>query len=345
MSRTARFSLVREEARRYWRELRGPVLRPLPVAVAVALGGLAGMPPATAARILVLPLLCIWFQLDGAIALACALGMALARTMHALSGQATAAATLAAAVLAAGLVAAIPRALRDRRRRYALPPEAPPWVVAIEQLSTRYASPASTKPTDRMQFQWVRTKLLGDPVAKIVADLATGTVLDIGCGRGQIALLLLFLGRASRVHGIDWDAAKIAAAAHAGEGLDATFVRGDARTAPFEAADTVLLIDLLHYFAVDEQDAILARAADAVRPGGSLLLREADAAAGWRSVVTLIEERIFTFLRVNRGERVRFRPARELAARLEAAGLACEIRPAQAGTPFSNVLIVGRRPA
>ena len=302
------------------------------------------MPPATAARVLALPFLCIWFQLDGAIALVSTLGLAVARAMVPLSERATAGATLAGAVVAAALVAATPRGWRSRRP-YELPPETPPWVIAIERVATRYASAASARPTERTQFQWVRTKLLGEPVAKIVAELAAGTVLDVGCGRGALALLLLLLGRVSRVHGIDWDAGKIAAAARAAEGLDASFVRGDARTTPFEAADTVLLIDLLHYFAVDEQDAILARAAAAVRPGGRLLVREADAAAGWRSFVTLLEERTFTFLRVNRGERVRFRPARELAARLEAAGLSCEIRPARAGTPFSNVLIVGRRPA
>jgi SAM-dependent methyltransferase len=158
-----------------------------------------------------------------------------------------------------------------------------------------------------------------------------------------VALLLLLLGRVSRVHGIDWDAGKIAAANRASAGLDASFVRGDARTAPFEPSDTVLLIDLLHYFTVAEQDAILDRAAAAVRPGGCILVREADAGAGWRSVATLWEERLFTLLRVNRGERLRFRTGADLAARLEAAGLSCEVRPAWAGTPFSNVLVVGRR--
>jgi hypothetical protein len=92
-----------------------------------------------------------------------------------------------------------------------------------------------------------------------------------------------------------------------------------------------------------EQDAILARAAAAVRPGGRLLVREADLDSGWRSVVTLVEERFFTTIRMNRGEHVRFRRARDLAVRLEAAGLRCEVRPASQGTPFSNVLLIGER--
>jgi hypothetical protein len=107
----------------------------------------------------------------------------------------------------------------------------------------------------------------------------------------------------------------------------------------------VMLIDVLHYFTIEEQDALLARAAAAVRAGGRLVVREADTERGWRSAVTLLEERVFTAARFNRGERVRMRPAREIAARLVEAGLACEVRPAWGRTPFSNVLIVGRRAA
>jgi hypothetical protein len=59
--------------------------------------------------------------------------------------------------------------------------------------------------------------------------------------------------------------------------------------------------------------------------------------------VTLLEERVFTAVRFNKGERVRFRPAREIVARLEEAGLACEVRPAWGKTPFANVLVIGRR--
>ena len=108
-------------------------------------------------------------------------------------------------------------------------------------------------------------------------------------------------------------------------------------------ADTVLLIDLLHYFRVGEQDAILRRAAAAVRPGGRLLVREADTEQGWRSFITLLEERVFTTLRFNRGERVRFRSSREISALLAGLGFACETRPAWGKTPFSNVLILATR--
>jgi SAM-dependent methyltransferase len=287
--------------------------------------------------------LCLVLRLDAAFALASSALAIIAARLVPLPTIAKVAGSAAIPLVMLALLAVLPRP--SPRPPYVLPSDAPPWVAAVERVAARYASPVSPRATERALFHWVRTKLLGDPVAKLVADLASGSLLDVGTGRGQLPLLLLNLGRVSRVRGVDWDARKIEAAARAAEGLDAAFVRGDARTAPLEPSDTVLMIDLLHYFTVEEQDAILDRAAAAVRPGGRILVREADADAGWRSVATLWEERLFTLLRVNLGERLRFRPARDLAARLEAAGLACEIRPAWAGTPFSNVLVVGRRPA
>jgi 2-polyprenyl-3-methyl-5-hydroxy-6-metoxy-1,4-benzoquinol methylase len=195
-----------------------------------------------------------------------------------------------------------------------------------------------------MRFHWVRTKLLTDPVSKLVAEIASGSLLDVGTGRGQLPLLLLCLGRVSRTQGIDWDSGKIAAATTAAAGLPASFTRADARSSAFEPADTVLLIDLLHYFTPEEQDAILERAAVAVRPGGRIVVRDADADAGWRAWVTVLQERFLRVLHLKRGERVRIRPARELVARLEAAGLTCRVQPAWGSLPFANVLIVGERP-
>jgi uncharacterized protein (DUF2062 family)/SAM-dependent methyltransferase len=245
---------------------------------------------------------------------------------------------------------------RSRPEPYRLPEGAPAWVQAVERAAMRFAPPEESTPAQRTRFHYVRWKLLGDPVARLIADVAgeepdvLGEVVDVGTGAGQLPILLLELGRATRARGVDWDETKIAdaraAAASRPEGrepLDATFEKGDARTFVIDAADTVLLIDLIHYFTIEEQDAIVRGAAKAVRPGGRLIVREADTERGLRSLVTLMEERIFTTLRFNRGERVRFRPAREIVAILEELGLSCRLQPAWGKTPFSNVLIIGER--
>lgn len=249
----------------------------------------------------------------------------------------------------------IVRPATSRLEPYRLPPEAPFWLHATERVASRYASPESTSAAEKSQFHYVRIKLAVDPIARLIADVegdrahALGDVLDIGTGRGQLPILLLELGRATGAHGIDWDQTKIAFARRAAEARPdgaspalATFEAEDARSFTASPADTVLLIDLLHYFTIEEQNTILDRAADHVKPGGRLLVREADTERGWRSWATLFEEKLFTTVRFNRGERVRFRPAREIASRLEARGFSCEIVPAWGSTPFSNVLVVAR---
>src|SRR5207237_691202 len=127
--------------------------------------------------------------------------------------------------------------------------------------------------------------LASDPVAARIAAMALlGEVVDVGCGRGQLVALLLVTRSAIRAVGIDWDEAKLRDARAAMAGLEATFVRGDARTCDVPAADTVLLVDVLHYMTDDEQDALLDRAARAAR--SRVIVRELDPERGWRSAVT-----------------------------------------------------------
>jgi uncharacterized protein (DUF2062 family)/2-polyprenyl-3-methyl-5-hydroxy-6-metoxy-1,4-benzoquinol methylase len=396
-----KFSLFREEVRRAWRELRGGELSPARGAAAVALGLFIGSQPIFGLHTPLVLLFCVWFRLDGAIAWVASnvsnpffapflltaewqLGSFLA-TGRLPRPEAAAAAGfsgiaghtfLGAPVMGLGLAvlgaAATWGGIRFKRafwpakssskpERYRLPAHAPPWIHAVEALASRYSRDYEKSPADRTNFHYVRVKMVTDPVARMIADIAgdapgaLGEIVDIGTGRGQLPILLLELGRASRAHGVDWDEAKIREARRAVEahpGLDgedkpalaASFEQGDARTAEWPDADTVLLIDVLHYFTIEEQDGILRRAASAVRPGGRIVLREADTERGLRSTMTLLEERVFTFLRFNRGDRVRFRSAREITRVLEAEGLRCRTQPAWGKTPFSNVLVVGERP-
>jgi uncharacterized protein (DUF2062 family)/SAM-dependent methyltransferase len=412
----AKFSPLREELRRAWRELRGSELSAGRTAVAVAMGLFIGSQPIFGCHTPLVLGFCLWFRLDAAIAWVAAnisnpffapalltaelqVGaylrtgrwlrldekMSWAQALSGFPEYMVLGAPVVGLVLAVlgGAVTFAAVALKRRRspglrgrksEPYRLPADAPPWVQAVERVAARYSPPQGATPAQRTRFHYVRLKLLGDPVARLIADIAgdrpaaLGEVLDIGTGAGQLPILLLELGRASHVRGFDWDRAKIDDALRARDGssvvpgaaphpgspgelgavsaaprLAAEFWCSDAREGALGEADTVLLIDLLHYFRAEEQDAILRRAAAAVRPGGRLLVREADTERGWRSSVTWIEERIFTALRFNRGERVCFRPAREIVAILEELGFTCETKAAWGKTPFSNVLIVSTR--
>ncbi|MDP9000879.1 MAG: DUF2062 domain-containing protein, partial [Myxococcota bacterium] len=65
---TKHFSLWREELKRAWLELRGPEMTPGRAAVSAALGLFIGSLPIFGCHTPLIVVLCVWFQLDAAIA-------------------------------------------------------------------------------------------------------------------------------------------------------------------------------------------------------------------------------------------------------------------------------------
>jgi SAM-dependent methyltransferase len=206
--------------------------------------------------------------------------------------------------------------------------------LALERTRVRYAG---VRHADRY---YVAGKLAFDPVFGLVAALSGsfGRVLDVGCGRGQLGLFLHELGRVAEVTGLDSDARKIEVARSAFP--EAKFVVGDAVELELPPADTVLLVDVLHYLPLAEQDALLAAATRAVTPGGRVLVRELDADPSARSAITRFVEWCARKTGLNRGRATHYRPASDLTRALERAGLVCRVQGASEHTPFANVLIV-----
>ncbi|MFA9564467.1 MAG: class I SAM-dependent methyltransferase [Acidimicrobiales bacterium] len=104
-----------------------------------------------------------------------------------------------------------------------------------------------------------------------LAELAPGTGLDVACGEGRNAIWLT--GRGWAMTAIDFSARAIekGEALAAQQDVDVTFLVADATT---YAPDTTFDLVLSCYLQLPEPDrsAALARARDAVAPGGTLLL-------------------------------------------------------------------------
>jgi 2-polyprenyl-3-methyl-5-hydroxy-6-metoxy-1,4-benzoquinol methylase len=193
--------------------------------------------------------------------------------------------------------------------------------------------------------KYVEGKLRYDPVLACVAELGEnlGRVLDAGAGRGQLALCLLELGLARSVRGFDLDAKKIEVARRA-TGDGASFEVGNLTSVELTAFDTLLMIDVLHYLRLDDQNALLERAARALEPGGTILIRETDRARRGSGFFTRLAERVARLIGWHRAEQeLYFRPLAEVVAQLERLGLRCRVLDASRGTPFSNQLIVATR--
>jgi len=224
------------------------------------------------------------------------------------------------------------------RSRASETPESDTESVLLESALLRTRNRYAKAP--RGDRYYVAGKLAVDPIFPLVASLSGdfGAVLDLGCGRGQLGLLLLELGRARSLVGVDADARKVEVARAAGP--EADFRVGDAAYAELPGADTILLVDVLHYLPREEQDALLRATAARLPHGGRLLVRELDAELGARSGVTRSFEWISRKTGLNRGRATHYRAARELTRVLERAGLSCSVHGASERTPFGNVLIV-----
>jgi len=229
-----------------------------------------------------------------------------------------------------------------RSRRFPVP-----FDLLSEAVAWRY------RPAGRFAQGFVRGKLRYDPVYRHLfeADLprAEGVVLDLGCGRG-IALTLLATGRslglgcggsgpALRWVGIERRAAH-AAAAGVALGDEAEILTQDVLTAAFPRARLVLLIDVLLYLGRAEQDRVLERAAAALTDGGRLIIREADAAAGWRYRATVSAERLSAWRRGEWRQAYHYRSQADWLQRLAELGLRVTTHPMSDGTPFANILFI-----
>ncbi|MBV9889944.1 MAG: class I SAM-dependent methyltransferase [Rhizobacter sp.] len=227
------------------------------------------------------------------------------------------------------------------------------WRSLVSEASAAY------RRSGRFAWHFARGKLRWDPV--FVHLLARGViaprtrVLDIGCGQGLLASLLAAAGRAARdgrwpsawaeppldvrVRGIEVQPRDVERARDA-LGDAAEIVCADMRSAPFAEADTIVILDVLHYVSEAEQDAVLARVRAALPPGGRLVLRIGDRSSRVGFVVSRWVDRVVTFVRGHGVARLAGRTLAAWHARLEELGFAVASEPMHAGTPFANVLIV-----
>jgi SAM-dependent methyltransferase len=229
------------------------------------------------------------------------------------------------------------------------------WRTLVDAASEPY------RRAGRFALYFARGKLRFDPVFKHLLSQGLipphAKVLDIGCGQGLLASLLQAAGRFDaagrwpahwatapgdiRFTGIDVMPRDVARA-EAALGGTAEFVCGDMRTTRFPASDVAVILDVLHYIDVPEQDAVLARVRTALDPCGRLLLRVGDAAATRRFLASQWVDRIVTFVRGHRVAPHYGRPLARWIERLQFLGFDVESRPMSRGTPFANVLLCAK---
>jgi SAM-dependent methyltransferase len=229
------------------------------------------------------------------------------------------------------------------------------WRALLHAASERY------RRAGRFARHFARGKLGIDPVFRHVIEHGLipprARVLDIGCGQGLLASLLhacthfesqrrwpagwAAAPSAARVTGIELMESDVQRAKTA-LGDAAEFICGDMRHTPFPQADAIVILDVLHYVTVPEQDHVLARARQALPAGGHLLLRVGDAASKRGFVASRWVDAVVAFVRRRRVVPQFGRPLAEWVTTLESLHFEVRSNPMSEGTPFANVLLNAR---
>ncbi len=214
----------------------------------------------------------------------------------------------------------------------------------------------------KFALRFARGKLRHDPlfIAVLKSSLIKNgmTVLDLGCGQG---LLLALLHSAENqyqrgawpidwpppalgleLHGIELRKREVAIARKA-LGSFARITLLDLRAGDIPHADVVTVFDVLHYLEAKAQLDLIQRIARAISPGGLLLVRDIDAAAGFSYRLTHLVERIAAICRGHFRQHFHFRSRSQWDKLFAENGFALESMPMSDGTPFANVLWVARR--
>jgi SAM-dependent methyltransferase len=200
---------------------------------------------------------------------------------------------------------------------------------------------ASRYPT-RFLRSYVRAKIATDPAYDAIFEAVSSStlpLLDVGCGVGILGLYLRSRGFTSPILGIDHDARKIGIARQvAASDPTLSFEVGDARS-PRNSSGNIVLLDVLHYFADDDQKKILRNVAAS---GETVLVRDGLRDRSLRYRLTYAQE---AFARMGgwlKAERLNF-PTRQTIEQSFNGSFQREMKPMFGHTPFNNYLFIFKR--
>jgi uncharacterized protein len=104
-----------------------------------------------------------------------------------------------------------------------------------------------------------------------------GRILDIGCGYGFMSYMLNFAAPERDLIGYDFDEEKISVASHCfSRNSNIHFIKTDIIQLQAGPSDAIILSDVLHYLQPVQQEILVRKCMDALRPGGVLLIRDGD---------------------------------------------------------------------
>ena len=211
-------------------------------------------------------------------------------------------------------------------------------------------------------LRFARGKLRHDPVFLAILEQGllpdNGRLLDLGCGLGVLLALLHeareqfskgqwnsawpIPPRQLELNGIELLQWKVAAGNLALK-HKASIKQGDIRYSEFLPCSAVVILDVLLYLKADEQRHTVQRIAQALQPGGVLLLREGNKTGGLRFHITRFAEQLCCLARGQGWPNLHYRSQQQWTELLQELGFSVSHAPMSQGTPFANVLYIARK--
>lgn len=172
-----------------------------------------------------------------------------------------------------------------------------------------------------------------------------GFVVDLGCGHGLFANLLVEASQGRRVLGTDIDERKIAVARSTIAGRDALrFEIADMVAVPAPRCDAVTIVDVLYLLTAADQERVLRNVADALVEGAPLIVKAQEARMDARYALTYAQEVVSVGLGITRrsGSRFHFSSRDEAMAMFARTGFRAEVIQMH-GRPYTDVLYLARK--
>jgi 2-polyprenyl-3-methyl-5-hydroxy-6-metoxy-1,4-benzoquinol methylase len=174
-----------------------------------------------------------------------------------------------------------------------------------------------------------------------------GRILDLGCGHGLFSAYLAVCSQERTVIGVDIDDDKLAIASRAAASLKSRLsFRNDISAAldqgPYAA---IVVVDVLYLLPAEAQQDLVRRAAAALEPGGSLLIKEMATRPTWKFAWNRMQETAAVRLfKITQGAGLHFVTEDAYRSWMQDAGLTVVEHPLHGGYLHPHHLFEGRKP-
>ncbi len=193
---------------------------------------------------------------------------------------------------------------------------------------------------------FVRARAFSAPLEALTHRVVGQDVVDVGCGHGVLVAMLASRPRL-QVTGIDPDSRKIGWAQQSvGRLKNVSLAATTVEHLPPTSFDTMCIADVIYLLPHDDWPAFFSAAFKALRPGGRLLLKEAENDGSWRASKALWQERLMVrvFRRTHSSGAIQVARREAMSEALLLAGFkVTEIVPLGDGFTTPHVLFVAEK--